>query len=514
MSPQRILNDSEKQTQYGGTSPLFGDGDLTKGYQADVMVQIEGTVLRSHIAVIDAPLHHTHGAPGDIPRVRHDWNIMIAPDIQYQRLMSDANIIGGGMMELEWELPDHLITDVDGRRFLDPGNRETDGMLTEAIPAVGDHVVVRGRYMFDCGHPPFRAEIHPIDVIAVTHGNNIAKLRQSTNGGSVWYRAADVNLPGSRQLTTRFTEAIDKLVGSKKGNTGFGPLDDFVEGYNLLNKVIEGYRFSTGCGRRYDTEILAPSEAGYYPYKHAMNDLFTGHSTPTDAFPIAFTPADPPLFSFSIPGTQQVVTRPLVEIGQTEIIPLGVPFRSVQVCFERFVRTPHDITDPGTKGCLECYGICLAPCLLDPTGPACAGCLGITNAPKVLAEFCSTSCCDKDTSEELVTWVTAGDQAKIMEDGNNCLNVRVFPGDTLRIGSHGFECDFSCGERWDDPEFGMSSDERIGTTSIAFTEATNWGIGGQGHDVWSQPDLATQWARDHTANDYRLHVTITENTGQ
>ena len=80
----------------------------------------------------------------------------------------------------------------------------------------------------------------------------------------------------------------------------------------------------------------------------------------------------------------------------------------------------------------------------------------------------------------------------------------------MRVGSHGFECDLSCGEHWDDPDVARSADDRIGTTSFAFTEATNWGIGGD-YTVFSQPDLTTLRSRDGTVADYRMRITITEN---
>jgi hypothetical protein len=36
-------------------------------------------------------------------------------------------------------------------------------------PAIGDRVLVRGRYIVDCGHPDFHTELHPISFLAWTH---------------------------------------------------------------------------------------------------------------------------------------------------------------------------------------------------------------------------------------------------------------------------------------------------------------------------------------------------------
>jgi hypothetical protein len=526
VSPQRVLDPTERDVAYDHAAGDSTQVGFEKGYRDEVMVQVEGVVVRSHVAAVDAPPDHTHGAAGDIPRVHHDWNIDIALESRHQYLLSDANMLAGGVMELEWEMPDHLVVQ-NGVKVLDSGDPLMDGFTRDALPGVGDHVAVRGRFIFDCGHPPYRTEIHPIDVIAVIHGGNSAKLRYSPFGGMTWYQPGDVNLPFPRDEAQRFKSLAGTLLSLPKGsNTGIGPLDDFTRYYGLIQNLVGDARFATGCGRTYDTELIAPDKALYFAYDHDMNDRFPGHVTmSTPDFPVTFSPEDK--FKFTVPGNSTAQEVQLADAAfatkqvypTPDMLPSATPPRNLRVCFERFVNTVHDSRHLDEFACDKCLGFCFPVCFGSPDVPSafysvqCQACLGID------VPACSiTECCDEDTSEELVTWITAGDQAKIYEDSlpfpqpnKNCLDVKVYPGDTLRVGSHGFECDFSCGEHWDDPDGISVMDDHIGTTSGAFTEAQNFGVGGGPYVLSSQPDLSTPRSRQVTANDYSLHVTITEN---
>jgi hypothetical protein len=471
-------------------NPLGSGPPYAKGYDADVMVQIEGVVLASHISPIDNPINHTHGNAGDVPRIHHDWSIHIAPDAQYQKLLSDANMLEGGKMELEWEIADHL---TNGGTVLVPANPMTDGMTADAVPAVGDRVAIRGRFIFDCGHPPYRTEIHPIDSIAVIHGRERVKWRYSQFGGSTWFQPADVNLPLNG--AERADEKIGDLVGTltKLPNvTGWGPFNDAVAQIDRITNILGSVSFVTdGCQRQYDTELIGPPNAAYFPYEHAMLDKFNGHSTtPTMSFPRTL-PYNWDAYSFLVGGVQIVLPMPLAEFPQAR--PTSIIYdptknsassgpKQYDVCFVRTVLRKHDNTDPSQLFCST---------WISPGTPG--------------------GCCQVDTTDDLVTYVTAADQTRLYaEGGSNCLRVSMWKGDTLHVGSHGFECDFSCGERWDDPDFAGAADERIGVTRAAFTAARNFGASGGPYTLLSQPDLGTAYSRTQTNRDYKMTVTVTE----
>jgi hypothetical protein len=60
------------------------------------------------------------------------------------------------VMEMEWEIG----TKNDG---------SDDRFPKEFWPSEGDRVWMIGRYIFDCGHPPPRTELHPANAVAFTH---------------------------------------------------------------------------------------------------------------------------------------------------------------------------------------------------------------------------------------------------------------------------------------------------------------------------------------------------------
>ncbi|HXU06354.1 MAG TPA: hypothetical protein VN903_35605, partial [Polyangia bacterium] len=496
ISPQR-RSTSIQQQEYNGAP-------FNQGYDDDVMVEIEGVVVNSHIAAIDNILNHTHGIKDDIPRVHHDWNLIIAPDIAYQKLLTDANMLEGGVMELEWEMADHLqciqYVPILGLQFCVKWGRATPqdnlangdpmraGFTPDALPAIGDRVAVRGRFIFDCGHPPYRAEIHPIDAIAVIHGNDSVKFRYSDMGGMTWYQPGDVNLPGQGcQVQNRLLDLATTLT-AKPNVSGWGPLDDIISDIKWAENLISDYNFITnGCTQYYDTELISPnaldqdtqnSTTCYTPYLHAMNERFSESTVPTTAFPytLPFNNGD---YTFDVPGGGPHFAPSFAAAAgaTTNLFTNTRPAHHLNICYTRNAIFPHDNVD-------------------GHTGTVC--------------QLTGFDCCDDNKTQELVTWITANDQAKLYSDNDeNCLQVTVFGDDTLNIGSHGFECDFSCGEKWGDPDFAGAADERIGFVRAAFTRAQNWGIG-RTFTVSSQPDFGTTYSRATTFGDYKMTVTITE----
>jgi hypothetical protein len=477
---------------------------FNQGFNDDVMVEIEGTVIDSHIAAIDNIINHTHGEDNrDIPRVHHDWNIILAPDVQYQKLLTDANMLEGGVMELEWEMADHLectetafgfcvkygLVQPSDSTLLAPQDRAA--FTADVIPAVGDRIAARGRFIFDCGHPPFRSEIHPIDALAVIHHSDYANVRFSNNGGYTWYQPGDDNIKVDErcEIDDRFKDLASTLL-DKPNVTGWGPLDDLVADVKWAQKIIGLAEFADGgCERFFDTELVSPTAIGkdginsktcYTHYAHPMNDMFPNDATtPLPYVPISF-PANNP-FQFTVPGGPQILPEFNAQAGATtQVYNSGATVKSIGVCFERHPQGPgHDTQDPGL----------------------------------INLEGCST-----DTRQELVTWISANGQSRLYADGgDNCLAVNLYPDDTLAISSHGFECDFSCGEHWDD-DFTAAADDRIGFTRASFTADQNWGLPGGTtstgqtlsgtYTLTSQPDLATINSRQKSAGDYTMTVTI------
>ena len=99
----------------------------------------EGVVRRSAVTHTDFPTNHE----------THDWNYFVKLDPQYNFMNSDANHEEGGerWMEMEWE---------------------TGQFDMKFWPIEEDRTWTTGRWIFDCGHPPYRTEIHPPKLAAFT----------------------------------------------------------------------------------------------------------------------------------------------------------------------------------------------------------------------------------------------------------------------------------------------------------------------------------------------------------
>ena len=104
---------------------------------ADQAKIAEGIIRKSAVTHTDFPTNHES----------HDWNYHVFLDPQYQVMNSDANELEGSerWMEMEWE---------------------TKQLDMRFWPMVDDRTWTLGRWIFDCGHPPYRTEIHPPKVVA------------------------------------------------------------------------------------------------------------------------------------------------------------------------------------------------------------------------------------------------------------------------------------------------------------------------------------------------------------
>jgi hypothetical protein len=87
-----------------------------------------------------------------------------------------------------------------------------------------------------------------------------------------------------------------------------------------------------------------------------------------------------------------------------------------------------------------------------------------------------------------------------------CINLNIAGDQTLRISATGFECDLSCGEKWDDTF--EEANDKIGTILQVFDPTTNFGLG-KSFTVYSQPVIGVSERADRdTRFDYRFSFGI------
>ena len=79
-------------------------------------------------------------------------------------------------------------------------------------PAIGDPVVVGGRYIVDCGHPDYHTELHPISFLAWAHQDGAATVVHVYENGyrDTEYYNPDLAVLGLVDDSTRFTDPQTK----------------------------------------------------------------------------------------------------------------------------------------------------------------------------------------------------------------------------------------------------------------------------------------------------------------
>lgn len=121
--------------------------------------RLEGEVVLGHPPHGDAVFNHK----------TEDYNFFVVPDshdplasnpdADYRYLFGYGNFHAGepkerGRIEVEWEYGAHTWNDAGENDYY-------GGLPTWAWPNIGDRVITEGYWTFDCGHEPFRTEIHP-----------------------------------------------------------------------------------------------------------------------------------------------------------------------------------------------------------------------------------------------------------------------------------------------------------------------------------------------------------------
>ena len=223
-------------------------------------MEITGTVEKALVSPIDAPWNH----------FSHDmnWKVILDRDLgKLNAISSDpskqANEPIPGkpegstdpldkMMEMEWEIG----TTNDG---------SDDRFPKEFWPTEGDRVWMVGRYIFDCGHPPPRTELHPANAVAFTHfepmripsgGPSIVMAAKTSvyihGGGGVYDHPVGgrhykifVDLPPKPSPTSRLVYIVNPVFGAAPKITDIngapvtdsGPSDNTILiDYDLTNE--------------------------------------------------------------------------------------------------------------------------------------------------------------------------------------------------------------------------------------------------------------------------------------
>ena len=477
---------------------LYPDGDHFRGYQAEKPRSLTGTVISSSIAGIDMFINHTHRLD-QVPRVAHDWNIVVAPDIEYQHMMSEANLIKGGVMWVEWEQDD------------------VTKMPLVALPVPGDHVSVHGRWVYDCGHPPFHTEIHPPDTVMVIN-KNFARLVLK-----------DASQQQPQDVSPRFWQPSDpRLIDEFKCNETASAevlqIINIIKDAGIPGLIIFLYNSPGICSRFLPLFPATPSHLCYGPYAHTLNDVLGQNEKMVFDIPLPPHPTVPSPTDDFVAANAQLVSASTgigfgIQAGVSATVLNGPPRFHVEFSPWEMGKVIPDVFQlvraqwagqpqlPGGKTVRACYSRV-------PAGPKASRTYDDFHGDVPGPDFC-----DEDTTEEPIIYysssnfwqrVVGWNQVSVCEE-----LVPLRAGEDLRIGVRGFECDVSCSEYFDSPveDVAEGPDDHIGGVDVVMSPFNNWGlVAGQTpiYQTLSQSNLATQRARDLSPGDAMLSFTVTE----
>jgi hypothetical protein len=196
-----------------------------------------------HQVVVSGTVVDLHQGPGDLPfdhPLGDDLSMDVKLDPRYvpfaQKLGSASSDTPAGDMHVE--ISSGFIPHVERPPSATDSGTQTWPQLSQhnltgfqpgfAHPAVGDRVLVAGRYIVDCGHPDFHTELHPISLLAwaETHGRTtVVRFYENPYLDSEYYNP-DPTLTGrvgaggrlALASTKRFPkQLVDEVVGVLTG---------------------------------------------------------------------------------------------------------------------------------------------------------------------------------------------------------------------------------------------------------------------------------------------------------
>lgn len=250
---------------------------------SDAPKVLEGIVRESHTATNDNPAFH----------VSHDWNADVLVDGAYNGLNSDANKVEDGerRMEIEWE---------------------TANFPARFWPSPGDRTWMLGRWIFDCGHPPYQSEIHPPKAVAFT-------------------RPEPIIFPGDARPSSSFVTYV------------------YLHGRG-------GYYKSALTGRNYEFDIQLPPRPGRFAnLRTAILSLPFGGPSPTLQFVPNSNPprlhVTYPLSGVSDPGNTRRFAAVIASAWQSPLTEAigGTGYRTLRVTLDSIkINNDHDGTLSGS----------------------------------------------------------------------------------------------------------------------------------------------------------------------
>jgi hypothetical protein len=208
-------------------------------------MMMSGTVESDVFGTGDFPFDHPAGS---------DFNMDIGPDPAYADISQLAGVPSGDPMHTElsegWvpHLPTAQTGPATGMTWEQNATLARSDVQPGYFPAKGDRVITMGRWVNDCGHPPFQTELHPLSFLAWSHtdvNKTVAQAYYSPYREMQQYNpdralASKVNQTNRKNMlyTMGFPQGLITSILRVQGLGGLPPIDH-LESWGLLEAVNE-----------------------------------------------------------------------------------------------------------------------------------------------------------------------------------------------------------------------------------------------------------------------------------
>ncbi|MBF6557918.1 MAG: hypothetical protein IVW52_17555 [Acidimicrobiales bacterium] len=203
-------------------------------------MMVSGVVHQVNRGLIDLPFDHPWS--GDLT-----FDIGLDPEYAPLAKVLGPSTGGGGSGRLHVELEQgqlpHVVRDArraSGQTWLASSTANAKGVQNGFVPREGDRVAAMGRWIIDCGHPDYSAELHPLTFLAFGHsqgGRTVTHVLANPYRVAQVYTpdpsatnlvndAARLAAPGVKTFTAFFVDEVLRLIGA--GPPGGGCCTDHL----------------------------------------------------------------------------------------------------------------------------------------------------------------------------------------------------------------------------------------------------------------------------------------------
>jgi hypothetical protein len=238
--PPVPANPLEQAKQVCGSETAVFGSELLNGTPASrIKVKNEwGDIVPGKDMMVSGKISHVELSGGDLS-IDHpfstDFTFDVLLDEPYWPLARELGVAGGGSshelhMELEVGQLLHALPQLEGpaegESWLTLNGQAHENLEPAYIPREGDRIAARGRWIIDCGHGDFHAELHPITFMAFGHAvgskGTVVHVLSNPYRVTELYGFGTGEVNSSSPKGTPFPQALEETIASVTQKSIFG----------------------------------------------------------------------------------------------------------------------------------------------------------------------------------------------------------------------------------------------------------------------------------------------------